>query len=126
MLYKKPGETIIPKEELARRCASFAKGEWQELLASSNQCMNPVQNRKLSSDEAKIIRSEALIGLGELSQARQALESLDLAPGDGNTLGKLCDPNKRPPLPRDVLPDHIRQFVPSEKFPLDPERFAKN
>ena len=126
LLYKTQGETIIPKEELSRRCVAFTKGEWQDLLEKSDQCVSSGQNGKPSAEEARLIRAEALVGLGELSPARQALESSDLAPGNDATLAKLSDPDRRPPVSLDVLPDSIRQFVPTELFPLDPERFAKN
>ena len=79
LLYKRPGELLIPKEELSRRCAAFAKGQWQELLAESDKCLSLGQNRKQTAEEGRLIRAETLIGLGELSPARQALESSELA-----------------------------------------------
>ena len=36
LLYKRPGELLIPKEELSRRCTAFAKGQWAALLVESD------------------------------------------------------------------------------------------
>ena len=55
--------------------------------------------------------------VGELSSARQVLESADLAPGNQSTLRAVTDPEKRPPFPRDPAPSGVdgpdaRQSVP--------------
>ena len=54
------------------------------------------------------------------------LEGAGLAPGTRQTLEALRDPNRRPPLPRDPLPQIIREHQPSVSFALDAQRFASN
>ena len=70
-------------------------------------------------------RAEALVQLGELSAGRHALEGTSLAPGTNATLNDLQDPNKRPPVPREELPNDffVRRGPP---FDLDFDLFAKN
>ena len=57
-----------------------------------------------------------MVQLGELSVGRQALEGASLAPGDKKTLEALKDPDRRPVLPRNSVPDDISQFAPVEEF----------
>ena len=66
-----------------------------------------------------------MVQLGELSAGRQALEGA-AAPGNKTTLSALKDPTKRPPSPREAVPDHIRHFSPDEEFDLDVDLFLKN
>ena len=44
--------------------------------------------------------------------------------GHAKLLEALRDPNRRPPLPRDPLPQVIREHQPSVSFALDAQRFA--
>ena len=48
----------------------------------------------------RVDRVDALVHMGELSFARQALEGATLAFGTEATLNALRDPAKRPPEPR--------------------------
>ena len=67
------------------------------------------------------------IGLvGELSAARQALESAELAPGNLNILRALTNPERRPSRPGEVPPPELLNRIPDVAFQLDEERFAKN
>ena len=50
--------------------------------------------------------------VAELSSARQALEGEEVALGTRDTLLKLKDETKRPPLPRDPLPPEILNYSP--------------
>ena len=61
----------------------------------------------------RVDRAEALVHMGELSSARQALEGASLAPGSEDTLQALRDPAKRPQEPRTSLPRH---FGPSRTW----------
>ena len=63
---------------------------------------------------------------GELSSARQALESTGVAPGDQNTLNALRSPEWRLRAPRAPLPPDLRAMVPDGKFELDEECFCRN
>ena len=63
--------------------------------------------------------------MGELSAGRHALEGAPIAPGTEATLKALQDPLKRPPTPRDPLPDDL--FEPrGPVFFLGANLFAKN
>ena len=63
--------------------------------------------------------------LGELSAGRQALEGASLAPGTNATLRALTNQLKRPPGPREPLPDDL--FVRRDpSVHLDRDMFAKN
>ena len=64
--------------------------------------------------------------LGELSAGRQALEGAEVAPGTLRTVAALTDPDKRPALPREPLPEDIDAFVPTSLFDLDWDRFCSN
>ena len=46
-----------------------------------------------------------MVQLGEVSAGRQALDGACLAPGDLKTQKALENPTRRPPVPRDLLPD---------------------
>ena len=75
--------------------------------------------------ERRVARAEALVTLGELSSARQALESAELAPGDLSTLQFLQDTDRRPDVLRSPMPDSITNFAPPCILELDKERFIK-
>ena len=64
---------------------------------------------------------------GELSSARQVLESGDLAPGNLSTLRALADPEKRrPPVPREPVPRELLTRRPVAPFHLDEDKLALN
>ena len=71
----------------------------------------------------RLSRAEALVHLGELSSARQALGGADLAPGNEETLNAL---RQRPAVPRDVIPPELTRHVPEVLFTLDEGQFNKN
>ena len=59
----------------------------------------------------------------EIPAARQALEGSPLAPGNQDTLDALKDENRRPPVPRDPIPEDVLRSVPERPFELDKEEF---
>ena len=71
-------------------------------------------------------RAEKLVHLGEFSAARQALEGEVVAPGTLRTQAALMDPSRRPPVPREPLPEDFNLFELEESFELDFDRFARN
>ena len=86
------------------------------------------RKRRRSEDELvlRAAGAEKLAQLGELSAARQALEGDAVAPGTLRTLASLTNPVRRPPLPREPLPNELSTFEPVAPFRLDAERFIKN
>ena len=61
--------------------------------------------------EAPAARAEALVQLGELSAARQAIEGASVAPGNTATLAELQNPQKRPPILQDPIPADLVDVV---------------
>ena len=60
----------------------------------------------------RVERAETLVCLGEISAARHALEGSPVAPGTEETLNALRDNDRRPPWPRDPIPEEIRATIP--------------
>ena len=81
---------------------------------------------KPPSKPVRAARAEALVQIGELSSARQALEGAEVAPGNRTTLGALRKFERRPPNLRDPLPEELINFQPATLFQLDEDRFLKN
>ena len=85
------------------------------------------RTRRAGNDiEFRAARAEALVQVGELSSAREALEGAELAPGNRATLAALRNPDRRPPTLRDPLPPELVNFQPTTLFELDENRFLKN
>ena len=82
------------------------------------------RKRRRSEDELvlRAARAEKSAQLGELSAARQALEGDAVAPGTLRTLASLTNPERRPPLPREPLPNELSTFEPVAPFRLDAEQ----
>ena len=59
--------------------------------------------------EPRARRAFHMVQLGEVSAGQQALDGACFAPGDLKTLKALKDPSRRPPVPRDPLPDSVAQ-----------------
>ena len=125
----------IPKCRLKDRFTAFAAGHRGGLLhqsrerESAEQCAVSVRRRRRRAGgddiQRRADRAEALVQLGELSSGRHAPEGVSLAPGTNATLDELQDPNKRPPVPREELPNDF--FVRrGPLFDLDHDIFAKN
>ena len=105
----------ILKVQLQRRVEAFSCGEWASLLAQGqesasrgDQIFSRRRRRHARDDlETRAARAEALVQMGELSAARQALEGAAVAPGDDATRSALQNPAKRPPVLRDPIPADI-------------------
>ena len=111
--------------KLAQRFDDFFQGRWRDLLAASRKCAEEAcaaqrrKRRRQRPDEElqrRAARALSLVQMGELS----------LAFGTHQTLAALRDPNRRPPLPRDPLPQVITDHQLVESFALDAQRFASN
>ena len=99
----------------------FAHGQWAELLAASATCdEQAATGRRVNGDdlERRAKRAELLVGMDELSSARQALEGAELAPGTNETLQMLSDHPKRPPKIREPLPVEVTNHVLEVPFEL--------
>ena len=76
--------------------------------------------------ESRAARAEALVQMGELSAARQALEGATVAPGEEATRAALQDPAKRPPVLCDPIPADVMNAMPATPLVVDPESIARN
>ena len=110
----------------------FSEGRWLEVVAESEEICRiartaGVRKRRRGSDQdRKAARAESLVMVGELSSARQVLESADSAPDNLNTLRALTTPEKRPPLHRDPPPRELLAWMPDSPFQLDEDKLAQN
>ena len=100
LLHKPPRGGLVPKKQLQHRFAVFTEGDWASLLiASAEHAIRATQassrrsrRRDHENLEASGARAEALIHMGQLSAARQALEGAAVAPGTRETLNALQNP----------------------------------
>ena len=76
--------------------------------------------------ERRAARAVRFVQMGELSAGRQALEGAEVAPGTRRTLDKLRDPVRRPPEPREPLPQAVSSARPAQAFILDDDLFLQN
>ena len=133
MLLTRPprGGKISPRK-LEERIARFTEGRWIDLVEESVEVCAVartvvVRKRRHHTDQdRKVARAERLVMLGELSSAKQVLESGDLAPGNLSTLRALTDPEKRPPVPREPVPRELLSRRPVAPFQLDEDKLALN
>ena len=133
LLHRSRRGGLIPRRKLQERADKFSRGSWVDLVrdgctaAETAKTATVRRNRRGHGDsDQRAARAEKLAMVGELSAARQALESAELAPGNLNTLRALTNPERRPSRPREVLPPELLNRIPEVSFQLDEERFAKN
>ena len=88
LLHRAPRGGTIPKAKLLGRFNLFNAGAWLDLLEASRKVNQQAavlrrrRNRRSDDELAKrVSRAEALVHIGEVSSARQALEGSSLAPG---------------------------------------------
>ena len=99
----------------------------QECTSRGAQAYSRRRRRANHDDlESRAARAEALVQMGELSSARQALEGATVAPGNEETRAALQNPERRPPCLRDPIPPDILNAAPVEPLVLDAEDFARN
>ena len=83
---------MISRAQLISRFEMFIKGECTALVRAGEACATQAgdarrrKRRRERGMAQRLSRAEALVHLGELSSARQALEGADLAPGNEETL----------------------------------------
>ena len=118
----------IPRKKLEDRFQAFFAGRWELLIEDSIAASNAaatarVRKRRRHTADDKGARAERLAMMGELSAARQALESTGLAAGDRTTLNSLRNPERRPVAP---LPPELMTMMPRRPFDLDEDVFCRN
>ena len=128
-LYRPSRGGQVPKKTLSARVDLFQRGQLVELvemsLISSVEAASGSSRRrrrfKGDNVEQRARRAFHMVQLGEVSA-----DGACLAPGDLKILNALKDPTRRPPVPRDPLPDSIAQCEPQERFSLSQELFLQN
>ena len=131
LLHKKPRGGAIHRQKLEKRFVWFVAARWLDLVESARRAeelaqQSSVRRRRGEStdDLAKCVeRVVALVQMGEVSRARQALEGAQLAPGTLATLRALTNPRKRMLVLREVLSKTIQELQQREQFVLDAEKF---
>ena len=124
-----PSETGRRKQ-LEDRVALFQNGEWDVLLeksldSSMDGATSNVRRRRNVGDSVEK-RARRALQMVQLSAGRQALEGASLAPGDKKTLAALKDPNRRPALPRNSVPEEMAQFALVEHLSHAASLLARN
>ena len=108
----------------------FFSGQWLTLIEDARMTSETAATarvrKKRRQGDGRAVWAEKLAMLGELSAARQALESTDLAPGDRNTLNMLRNRERRLPAPREPPPPALMALEPERKFELDAKCFCRN
>ena len=133
LLHRSPRSRLTPRAKLLDRFEMFIKGRWIDFLTASDECCRQVaasrrrRTRRVEDEmERRVDRVDALVHMGELSSARQALEGATFALGTEATLNALRDPAKRPPEPRAPLPRELVNHEPRALFNLDEVQFGRN
>ena len=93
LLHRPPRGGLISKEKLGARFQLFAQGQWAASASCDDRQLRDGRRRRVNGDdlERRAKRAELLVGMGELSSARQALEGAELALGTNETLQMLSD-----------------------------------
>ena len=128
LLHRPPRGGLISKEKVRERFEVFARGEWNSLLEASSKCEDDAAARRRKRRQqdglpeprcwlhwASCRLCDRLWRGRRWRQARAT-----------DTLEKLKDETKRPPLPRDPLPPEILDYSPRVPFSLDSGKFLKN
>ena len=131
LLHRPPRGGVLSRKKFEERFQCFHEGRWTQLLAESmvnaqKTHQASIRRRRRQRDHGRLRqfdRALRLVHLGELSAARQALESAEVAPGTLATLRELTNPVRRPPVPRQGLSEDLRHFEPREPFQLDAGEF---
>ena len=104
----------------------FSSGEWLSLLETSLEASVTgttarCRRRRGKQDtiQARAARALGLVHMGELSNARQALEGDCLAPGTEKTWKALTDEERRPPGVREPLDPFVAEVDPTVPLNLD-------
>ena len=115
---------FVPRKDLEQRLALFHGGNWHELV--SQNLVRRGRHHNSDTVEARAVRAEKFVQLGEISAGRQALESARVAPGTLATLRALTNQQRRPPVPREPVPEGLATAMPESPFDLDFDRFISN
>ena len=133
LLWRPPRGGLVPRARLEERSIEFRAGEWVSLLERSleaatqgSAAQSRRRRRQKDSLERRVERAMGLAQLGELSNARQALEGEAIALGNDITRKMLTDKLKRPPSIREPIDRDILGRLPRVPLDLDVDKLLKN
>ena len=125
LLHRSACRGAVAKAELEQRCALFARGDWEALLASANITPTAVPAHARTAEEERAFRRELAcnkVRIEELSKARQALTARALAPGNDETLQAL---RSRPQELSEDLPEEAETYQPASPIVISFAQFVK-
>ena len=132
-LFRPPRGGLVPKARLQERVSMFSAGDWLTLLETSLEASVTgttarCRRRRGKQDtiQARAARALGLVHMGELSNARQALEGDSLAPGTEKTWKALTDEERRPPGVREPLDPFVAEVDPTVPLNLDIDLLLQN
>ena len=133
LLFRPPRGGLVPKARLQERVSMFSAGDWLTLLETSLEASVTgttarCRRRRGKQDtiQARAARALGLVHMGELSNARQALEGDSLAPGTEKTWKALTDEERRPPGVREPLDPFVAEVDPTVPLNFDIDLFLQN
>ena len=95
LLFRPARGGMVSKEKLTSRFDKFSRCEWLDLLEAASRCTEEAttvcrrrHRREVDVEEKRAAKALALVQVGELSSARQALEGADVAPGSDARVAK--------------------------------------
>jgi len=106
------------KRAFNERMALFEAGQWLQLLEEASEQACGTARVATGSDQTdERLNEEVLrkVRRGELSRARQMLDSLGLAAGTPETLAELRNNELRPPQLTSPLPEQTFTFSPAQR-----------
>ena len=107
VVYSPPQTSALPPRQGRPRSEAETGGENQPIRSRTLVVIATSatrRRRRNQSDETKALRAERLASLGELSAARRALEGTEIALGTLATLAELTNLDRRPAMPREIVP----------------------
>ena len=133
LLWRPPRGRLVPRGRLQERLRQFSAGNGVSMLERSLEAAvqgkeAQCRRRRTQKDtlERRVVRAMGLAQLGELSNARHALEGEAVAPGTEDTRKVLTDKKRRPPVAREPIANDILGRTPDVPLDFDLDRLLKN
>ena len=111
--------------DLKRRVALFDGGQLAQLLAEGRRVGMKGRAPVTHTESSQLAKAIELVSKGELSHAARELKSKGLAPGTDRALAELTDPELRPVLPAEPIPETARQYQPPGKLAMGKKVFSE-
>ena len=133
VLHRGPRGGLVPKSKLVERLELFSQGEWQSLLEASAECDQQAavsrrrsRHRTRDNDERRAARAEMLVGMGELSSARQALEGAEFGPWRSTNIEHSAKSSATTPALRDPFAPGFGLLPTTDEVQVGPRPIQLN